>query len=606
MSDGKQAKKEQVYRKSEVEQHSSIETGCWVIYKNGVYDVTEFIVNHPGGKEKLLLAAGKDLEVFWCQPAFRQHYKSPLAHELLEEMRIGTLHPDDVRQEFVDPFRDEPTYPTNVIYDCIVVGAGVSGLQCARSLTTNHGLDLKNVLVLEAQDYIGGRVRQVTEFVKGVPIDVGAEFLHGSNTELTKFAQTSKEELREIFCWAHGDGGPLKEPVGNGYGLYFVGDKSGRRRLLRFDDADPDFQKLNETLWHLGELHEKDFGDNDSLADYLSKQGLSDEMIVMAQAGFSNTLCTTSEELSLKRCIQLCRLWHNEQEEDGDYTFKRSYKCLIDHLKQNLQIQTNSPVAKLQYQIETPVAPFSELVKVKTLGGATYYTKSLVITSSPHVLKSNLMQFDPPLSNEIVEALATTNMHNVVKVIMKFEKPCWPKNVHGMIISDSNFLLPEIWFRDVSETANKDEPAKAYAIGYTTSEYAKRVSSLSKKEVLKRCVDQLDEMFALLKQEHMSALKNDSSAESPSNLPKASEAYLGGMFWDWNPSHHPYIGGGYASPRAGTQAHLIDQMRLPYGNGNIFFAGEATNLPGATAHAALESGIRAAKQIADYLETKKE
>ena len=113
-------------------------------------------------------------------------------------------------------------------------------------------------------------------------------------------------------------------------------------------------------------------------------------------------------------------------------------------------------------------------------------------------------------------------------------------------------------------------------------------------------------MFALLKQEHMSALKNDPFAESPASLPKASEVYLGGMFWDWNPSHHPYIGGGYASPQAGTQANLIDRMRLPYGNGNIFFAGEATNLPGATAHAALESGLRAAKQVADYLETKKE
>jgi hypothetical protein len=134
--------------------------------------------------------------------------------------------------------------------------------------------------------------------------------------------------------------------------------------------------------------------------------------------------------------------WHNEQADDEDYTFKRSCKCLIDNLKQNLQIQTKSPVTKLQYQIETHIAPFSEIVKVKTLVGATYYTKSLVITSSPHVLKSNLMQLDPPLSNEIVQALArTTNMHDAVKVIMIFKKPRWPKNIHGTIISNNSFYF---------------------------------------------------------------------------------------------------------------------------------------------------------------------
>ena len=33
----------------------------------------------------------------------------------------------------------------------------------------------------------------------------------------------------------------------------------------------------------------------------------------------------------------------------------------------------------------------------------------------------------------------------------------------------------------------------------------------------------------------------------------------------------------------------------------MFFAGEGTNLPGATAHAAMESGVRAAAQVANVL-----
>ena len=70
-------------------------------------------------------------------------------------------------------------YPAESVYDCIVVGSGVSGLSAAYSLIHTHSLDPKKVLVLEAQDYVGGRLRQTSDFVKGVNVELGGEFLHG-------------------------------------------------------------------------------------------------------------------------------------------------------------------------------------------------------------------------------------------------------------------------------------------------------------------------------------------------------------------------------------------------------------------------------------------
>jgi cytochrome b involved in lipid metabolism len=35
---------------------------CWMIYKNKVYDVTNFLEQHPGGEEVLLDVAGKKTE----------------------------------------------------------------------------------------------------------------------------------------------------------------------------------------------------------------------------------------------------------------------------------------------------------------------------------------------------------------------------------------------------------------------------------------------------------------------------------------------------------------------------------------------------------------
>lgn len=41
-------------------------TPVWMTYGGVVYDVTDFIANHPGGSEKILQAAGSAIEPYWC------------------------------------------------------------------------------------------------------------------------------------------------------------------------------------------------------------------------------------------------------------------------------------------------------------------------------------------------------------------------------------------------------------------------------------------------------------------------------------------------------------------------------------------------------------
>ena len=71
----------------EVKRHSSKETGVWVVLGRGVYDVTRFIENHPGG-ETILLAAGQSLEPFWS--IYAQHHTRQV-YDILESYRIGNL-----------------------------------------------------------------------------------------------------------------------------------------------------------------------------------------------------------------------------------------------------------------------------------------------------------------------------------------------------------------------------------------------------------------------------------------------------------------------------------------------------------------------------------
>ena len=298
-----------ILRREEVKRHRSLEDGVWVTYKDGVYDITNYLRSHPGGDEKLLMAAGEDLQSFWKLLPFQQHYTSPIVLQLLDEMKIGTLHPDDVVHisEHEKEVRSRK-YPTNEEYDCIIVGAGVSGLQAAHTLVQEKGVDPKKVLLLEAHDCIGGRIRQIPDFIKGVNVELGGEFLHGSNTALTEFAAAQKEPISRVFVWAAGDGGPLEDHIDGGYALYYFKD----RGLLRFDSKNKEFMRMNQTLWDLCFLDERDYSDETSLYDYLKGQGFGDEIMKYAEAGFANTLCASARGLSLKQCIQWQKLWHEE------------------------------------------------------------------------------------------------------------------------------------------------------------------------------------------------------------------------------------------------------------------------------------------------------
>ena len=76
--------------------------------------------------------------------------------------------------------------------DVIVIGAGVAGLAAANALL-EHGL---GVLVLEARDREGGRILTRHAPHAGVPIELGAEFIHGVATPIRTLAE--RYEVRTI------------------------------------------------------------------------------------------------------------------------------------------------------------------------------------------------------------------------------------------------------------------------------------------------------------------------------------------------------------------------------------------------------------------------
>ncbi|CAH0553952.1 unnamed protein product [Brassicogethes aeneus] len=104
---GKHKQNLPTYTVEEVSQHTEQSTGIWVTYKEGVYDVTNFVNEHPGG-EQILIAAGSSVEPFWMLYAV---HKNPHVYELLESFRIGNLSNVDavsLTQDMSDPYGRDP------------------------------------------------------------------------------------------------------------------------------------------------------------------------------------------------------------------------------------------------------------------------------------------------------------------------------------------------------------------------------------------------------------------------------------------------------------------------------------------------------------------
>ena len=86
----------------------------WVSYGGVIYDVTDWMSNHPGGAEHLMKAAGGPLEPWWYY--YRQHYASDLPMRVMEHLAVGRLNEkdqDDIDEQMSvmeeeDPYAREP------------------------------------------------------------------------------------------------------------------------------------------------------------------------------------------------------------------------------------------------------------------------------------------------------------------------------------------------------------------------------------------------------------------------------------------------------------------------------------------------------------------
>src|ERR1700756_5246009 len=88
--------------------------------------------------------------------------------------------------------------------DITVIGAGIAGLAAARALAERG----RSVILLEARDLIGGRILTARDPATHLPIELGAEFVHGRPPELLALIRevglTLYEREGDFVCYENG------------------------------------------------------------------------------------------------------------------------------------------------------------------------------------------------------------------------------------------------------------------------------------------------------------------------------------------------------------------------------------------------------------------
>jgi monoamine oxidase len=277
----------------------------------------------------------------------------------------------------------------------VVIGAGMAGLAAARRLA-DKGM---GVTVVEARDRIGGRMFTNTSL--GVPIDLGAAWIHGT------------------------EGNPLVD----------LADQVGARRVeTDFDrvalfqdgsEVSPEAVQAALTRWQeiAGELVTLggDAGADESVADGLAEVAdLNDPLIAWcASSEIQGEYAADPDEISLK--------WLGTEGEFGgpDVLLPGGYQELAQHLARGLTIQLGNEVTRVTYN--------DSRVRLETAQGAVEADR-VIVTVPLGVLKADTIAFDPPLSEEKRGAIERLGFGLLDKVVLKFDQPFWPDNdVIGLV-----------------------------------------------------------------------------------------------------------------------------------------------------------------------------
>lgn len=517
-------------------------------------------------------------------------------------------------------------------YDVIVVGAGIAGLSATRELQRLG----RSVLILEANNRIGGRAYVGYIGDDKVPIDYGGAWIHGISTNpLTGIVDSMgfKRERTQLDLpyFINGEEASKKKKQAFDEALKEYEDAvelaassvEDQYALSRF--ACGEYKKLSQTRVPLKEIC-RDLGSriplnkvsflrdcqrpvhspeefcaiadkdlrvtSDIAKQYIPRSQEFKDIIplLIANAG----PLESAAELEKTSAIDGA---HFEAGEDD--LIDKGMGAFVEKLGDGLPVCLNSPVTEVDYS--------GDGVKVSA-GGRVFAGSYALITVSVGVLKKKKIAFNPPLPEEKRKAIDRIQMGNMQKVIVPLKRDIFPKEPkNSWILYEGDLSRAALIF------AKNQEPAlplvnetrivmglvikplnKNIAIGFFGGDWAKALE--------KQCLGvEHDSGKTNPKCDDLSIAITKSALSNISGKKNLDEDIQEGGIQITRWSLDPTSFGAYsvAEPGQWYQREKLAEPLPEKGKKRLFFAGEGTaraiyngSYPGA-----YESGMKAARDI---------
>lgn len=426
--------------------------------------------------------------------------------------------------------------------DVIVIGAGAAGLAAAAELAAAG----QSVCIVEARDRVGGRIFTLNEPGLPVPLELGAEFIHGESPAILGWLGRGGAGIVDVARsrWSAEDGG--LEPAGD----LFDTMKDGLANLS-VPEHDLPFSEFLDRAGPALDPRAREFA-----------RALV-EGFDAADAARVSTLQTLQE-------------WEGSSAADAP-TFRPvgGYASLLKALLGSIfadqaQLRLNSVVHEVRWQRDAVTVAGIRLGQPFELRA-----RKAVITLPLGVLQrpadtSGAVNFSPALrvKQKALEGLA---MGPVFKVMLRFRRAFWETLQQGRYRNASFVHSPQTEFPTFWTTLPLRSPVMC---AWTAGPNATRLAQLGQDGIVARALDSLMTVFGSI----------DLGCEL-----QAARVH------DWQAD--PFAFGAYSYVTVGG-AGARELLAAPVED-TLYFAGEATDVEGdaATVGGALKSGKRAAQQI---------
>jgi monoamine oxidase len=416
----------------------------------------------------------------------------------------------------------------------IVIGGGVAGLMATKELT-EKGIE---VILLEASERLGGRVNTLLDAKFDVPVEAGAEFIHGNlplTQQLLKKAKINYHAIGEERVFVkNGQWNAPDDPIPH-WNLLIK-----KMKAVTTDIAIADFLDLYFSEEQYGSLriNVKRYAEGFDLADIAT----------------ASTIALRNE-------------WINEEEDQ--YRIDGGYHMLIHYLAQECKkkgavIYTCCAATTIDWE--------NNMVKISTGTGKIFVADKAIITIPLSLLQKNnkdenAIEFKPAIKEQKAAA-SQIGFGSVIKIFLQFDTPFWEAKSKQLTFIISDQQVPTWW----TQIPNKSNTLTGWLGGPS----AKELINAKESTIVKMSLESLANIFSI----DYDILKTKLTAHK---------------IIDW--AKDPYTLGAYSF--ATTQTSAAKKLLKQGVEQTLFFAGEGIyegESPG-TVEAALTTGRDVARDI---------